>query len=160
MSFVTAFKKRQLKIKGANTIMTEFNAVKATQTQQAPKGLGLSSQTVAFSHYNNLSAQLPINPESGELVAGGVREQAHQCFKNIKAIVESVGHVMTDIVKITIYVRGIKDLDAVDAVYKSFFPTGTPARTVVGVSNLLNNACVQIDAVVANAEGTPPTVSF
>ena len=54
--------------------MTEFNVVKATQTQQAPKDLGLSSQTVAFSHYNNLSAQLPINPESGELVAGGVRE--------------------------------------------------------------------------------------
>ena len=57
--------------------MTEFNAVKATQTQQAPKGLGLSSQTVAFSHYNNLSAQLPINPESGKLVDGGVSEQAH-----------------------------------------------------------------------------------
>ena len=47
--------------------MTEFNAVKATQTQQAPKGFGPSSQSVAFSHYNNLSAQLPINPQSGEL---------------------------------------------------------------------------------------------
>ena len=57
--------------------MTEFNAVKAIQTQQAPKGLGLSSQSVAFSHYNNLSAQLPFNPESGKLVDGGVSEQAH-----------------------------------------------------------------------------------
>lgn len=136
--------------------MTEFNAVKATQTQQAPKGLGLSSQTVAFSHYNNLSAQLPINPESGELVAGGVREQAHQCFKNIKAIVESVGHVMTDIVKITIYVRGIKNLDAVDAVYKSFFPTYVPARTTLAVAALPMDALVQIDALVSHGEGTIP----
>lgn len=136
--------------------MTEFNAVKATQTQQAPKDLGLSSQTVAFSHYNNLSAQLPINPESGELVAGGVREQAHQCFKNIKAIVESVGHVMTDIVKITIYVRGIKDLDAVDAVYKSFFPTYVPARTTLAVAALPMDALVQIDALVSHGEGTIP----
>ena len=134
--------------------MTEFNAVKATQTQQAPKDLGLSSQTVAFSHYNNLSAQLPINPESGELIAGGVREQAHQCFKNIKAIVESVGHVMTDIVKITIYVRGIKDLDAVDAVYKSFFPTYVPARTPLAVATLPMDALVQIDALVSHGEGT------
>ena len=57
--------------------MTDFNTVTATQTQQAPKGFGPSSQSVAFSHYNNLSAQLPINPESGELVDGGVSEQAH-----------------------------------------------------------------------------------
>lgn len=136
--------------------MTEFNAVKAIQTQQAPKDLGLFSQTVAFSHYNNLSAQLPINPESGELVAGGVREQAHQCFKNIKAIVESVGHVMTDIVKITIYVRDIKDLDAVDAVYKSFFPTYVPARTTLAVAALPMDALVQIDALVSHGEGTIP----
>ncbi len=62
-----------------------------------------STQTVAFSHYNNISAQLPIDPKSGEIVTGGVKEQANQCLKNIKAILESIDHVMDDVVKITIF---------------------------------------------------------
>ena len=69
--------KHEIESKGENIIMTDFNTVTVTQTQQAPKGFGPSSQSVAFSHYNNLSAQLPINPESGKLVDGGVSEQAH-----------------------------------------------------------------------------------
>ncbi|MRS03856.1 reactive intermediate/imine deaminase [bacterium] len=116
----------------------------------------LSSQTVAFSHYNHISAQLPLDPKTGELVAGGVKEQAHQCLKNIKAIVESVDHAMEDVVKVNIFVKTIADLDVIDDVYKTFFPSGIPARKVVGVSALPKNALVQIDAVVSNAEGTPP----
>jgi len=65
--------------------MSDYNAVLARNTKNAPKS-SLSTQTVAFSHYNNLSAQLPIDPKSGKLVAGGVKEQAGQCLKNIKAI--------------------------------------------------------------------------
>ena len=67
--------------------MSGYNAVLARNTQNAPKAIGPYSQTVAFSHYNNLSAQLPVDPASGKLVAGGVKEQAEQCFKNIKAVV-------------------------------------------------------------------------
>lgn len=59
-------------------------------TENAPK-CAVSSQTVAFSHYNNISAQLPVDAASGEIVAGGVMEQANQCLINIKAIVESIG---------------------------------------------------------------------
>mgnify|MGYP006415551643 FL=1 len=66
--------------------MSNYNAVAPTNTDNAPKAIGLHSQSVAYSHYNNLSAQLPIDPKSGKLVAGGVKEQAEQCFKNIKAI--------------------------------------------------------------------------
>ena len=102
--------------------MSAYNAVLARTTENAPKGIGPYSQTVAFSHYNNLSAQLPVDPKSGKLVAGGVKEQADQCFKNIKAIVESIGHVMSDVVRITVFVKNIKDVDAVDEVYKTYFP--------------------------------------
>lgn len=136
--------------------MTDFNAVAAKNTEQAPKGFGPSSQTVAFSHYNNLSAQLPIDPKTGELVAGGVKEQAQQCFSNIQAIVESISHVLTDIVKITVYVKNIKDSEAVDAVYKSFFPTYAPARTTLAVAALPLDALVQVDALVSHGEGTIP----
>jgi enamine deaminase RidA (YjgF/YER057c/UK114 family) len=67
-----------------------LNATNPRNTDAAPRSL-LSSQTVAFSHYNNLSAQLPIDPATGELVAGGASEQARQCLESVRAVVESIG---------------------------------------------------------------------
>jgi reactive intermediate/imine deaminase len=131
--------------------------IEANNTENAPKS-SLYTQTVAFSHYNHLSAQLPLDPKTGEIVAGGVKEQAKQCLKNIKAIVESIDHVMDDVVKVNIFLKNIADIDAVDEVYTTFFPSGIPARRTVGVSALLNDALIQIDVVVANEEGTPPRV--
>lgn len=136
--------------------MSGYNAVLARNTDNAPKSIGPYSQTVAFSHYNNLSAQLPVDPKSGKLVAGGVKEQAGQCFNNIKAIVESIGHVMSDVVRITVFVRNIKDVDAVDEVYKTFFPTYVPTRTTVAVAALPMDALVQVEALISNGEGTIP----
>lgn len=134
----------------------KLNSVLARNTQNAPQSIAPYSQTVAFSHYNNLSAQLPIDPKSGELVVGGVKEQVEQCFKNIKAIVESIDHVMSDIVRITVFVKSIKDMDVVDEVYKTFFPAYLPTRTIVAVAALPMNALVQIEALVSNGEGTIP----
>lgn len=136
-------------------ISNKVNSLLARNTENAPKSIGLYSQTVAFSHYNNLSAQLPIDPKSGKLVAGGVKEQAGQCLKNIKAILESIDLVMDDVVKVNLFLKNIKDIETVDEVYATFFPKGIPARRTVGVSALLKDAVVQIDVVVANAEGTP-----
>jgi reactive intermediate/imine deaminase len=136
--------------------MSGYNAVLARNTENAPNDIGPYSQTVAFSHYNYLSAQLPIEPKTGKLVAGGIKEQAEQCFKNIKAIVDSIDHVMSDVVRITVFVKNIKDIDAVDEVYKTFFPTYVPTRTVVAVAALPMDALVQIEALVSNGEGTIP----
>ena len=136
--------------------MSGYNAVLARNTENAPKGIGPYSQTVAFSHYNNLSAQLPIDPKSGKLVAGGVKEQVEQCFKNIKAILDSINHVMSDVVRITVFVKNIKDIDAVDEVYKTYFPTYVPTRTIVAVAALPMDALVQIEALISNGEGTIP----
>ncbi|WNS75001.1 RidA family protein [Bacillus sp. DTU_2020_1000418_1_SI_GHA_SEK_038] len=136
--------------------MSGYNAVLGRNSENAPNGNGLYSQTVAFSHYNNLSAQLPIEPKTGKLVAGGIKEQAEQCFKNIKAIVESIDHVMSDVVRITVFVKNIKDVDAVDEVYKTFFPTYVPSRTTVAVAALPMDALVQVEALVSHGEGTIP----
>ena len=129
--------------------------IEARNTEDAPKD-ALSTQTVAFSHYNHLSAQLPLDPKTGKMVAGGVKEQAEQCLKNIKAIVESIDHAMDDVVKVTVLLKNYADMAAVDEVYTTFFPSGIPARTTFAVSALPMDALVQIDAVVSNAEGTPP----
>ena len=136
--------------------MSGYNAVLARNTDNAPNGIGPYSQTVAFSHYNNLSAQLPVEPDTGKLIAGGIKEQAQQCFKNIKAVVESIDHVMSDVVKITIFLKNIKDIDVVDEVYKTLFTSYVPTRTVVAVEALPMNALVQVEALVSNGEGTIP----
>jgi reactive intermediate/imine deaminase len=128
--------------------------IRARNSDNAPSGN--YSQAVAFLITPTISAQLPLDLKSGEIIAGGVKEQAGQCLRYIKAIVESVDHVMSDVVKVNIALKNISDMETVDEVYRTFFPAGTPARTTIGVSALPKAALVQIDAVVSNAEGTPP----
>ena len=132
--------------------MSDPNVVVARNTDQAPVS-DLYSQTAAGSHYNNLSAQLPIDPATGAIVAGGAAEQAEQCFKNIQAVVESIGHDMNDIIRVSIFLADIMDLNAVEKVQASFFPTYQPARTVVAVDALPQGALVFIEALVDNGEG-------
>lgn len=136
--------------------MSDLNAVLARNTDNAPKVVVPFSQTVAFSHYNNLSAQLPIDPNSGVFVPGGVKAQAEQCFKNINAILESIDHSLTDVVRITVFLKNIMDLDAVDGVYRSYFSSHFPTRTTVAVAALPMGALVQIEALVTNGVGTIP----
>lgn len=135
-----------------------LDLVKVTRnTENAPRSI--HAHSVAFSHYNNLSAQLPIDPKSGEIVTGGVKEQAEQCLKNIEAILESIGHVMNDVVKTTIFLKDISDAYAVSEVLTKFFPDYMPARTIVSASALPLGALVQIDTAVSHGDGTPPQLS-
>ena len=128
-------------------------------TENAPIS-SVSTQTVAFSHYNNISAQLPVDPKTGEIVASNVNGQAKQCLANIQVIAESIGHVMDDVVKINIFLKNISDIEAVDAVYATFFQSYFPTRTIVEVAALpMYGALVQMDAVISNGEGTPSSES-
>ncbi|GIC78419.1 RidA family protein [Moritella sp. F3] len=131
--------------------------IKASRnTETAPQNTA-STQTVAFSHYNNISAQLPVDPSTGEIVVGSIKEQVKQCLTNIKAIIESTDHVMDDVIKLTIFLKNISDMDAVDEVYAAFFQSYLPTRTTVAIAALpLNDALVQIEALISNGEGTAP----
>ena len=82
----------------------------------------MQSHTVAFSHYNNFSAQLPVDPETGELVEGGVQDQAAQCLDNIEAIACGIGHALSDVVRLTVFVKDVRDIAAVDQVVAAYFP--------------------------------------
>ncbi len=135
--------------------MSNLNAVLARNTQEAPVCKAFS-QSVAFSHYNNLSAQLPFDPKTGKVVEGGIKEQAKQCFENIKTIVKSIDHDLSDIVRVSIFVTDIKDVDKVDEVYKSFFTTYVPTKTSIVVNELPFGVKVQVDALMSNGEGTIP----
>src|SRR5699024_11386995 len=108
--------------------MSDYNAVAPTNTDNASK-FDESSQSAAFSHYSNLSAQLPINPVTGKLVEGGIKEHTKQALTNIKAVIESVDHVMEDMDKVNIYVKDLADMDAVKKVYTEYIAEGTPPET-------------------------------
>ncbi|HIB1590413.1 TPA: Rid family detoxifying hydrolase [Salmonella enterica subsp. enterica serovar Muenchen] len=136
--------------------MSKFNRVLSINTDRAPKSIGPCSQAVAFSHYNNISAQLPIDPDTGEMVAGDVRVQAEQCFRNIEAILGSIHHPMDDIVKVTLFLKNITDFDAVSLVYKTWFPDYVPALTTIAAAALPLGALIQVEALVSNGEGTIP----
>ena len=135
--------------------MTKDNIVLGRNTENAPQN-EMSSQTVAFSHYNNFSAQLPIDPKTGDIVPGGVKEQSEQCFKNIEAIIESIDHSLNDVIRLAIFVKDIRDIDIINGVYQKYFTTYAPARTVVAVNDLPMGALVQIEALVSNGVGTIP----
>ncbi len=128
----------------------------ARNTPNAPQDLGPCTQSVAFSHYNNIAAQLPVDPRTGKLVGGDIQAQARQCLTNIQAIVESIGHVMDDMVKVTLFLKDMGDLEAVNAVYREFFPRNLPTRTVLAVAALPLGAAIQMDALLSNGEGTFP----
>lgn len=136
--------------------MTGYNALLARNSQNAPKAIGPYTQSVAFSHYNNLSAQLPIDPRTGKLVPGDIREQTEQCFKNIEAIIDSIDHVMDDVVRVSIFVTDGADIPFAQEVYGTFFPRYVPALTIVAVAALPLGALVQVEALVSNGEGTIP----
>ncbi|OEE73280.1 hypothetical protein A1QQ_17170 [Vibrio ordalii FF-167] len=104
-------------------------------TENAPI-CSVSTQTVAFSHYNNISAQLPIDPKTGEIVIGCINDQTKQCLNNIRSIVESIGHVMDDVVKMNIFVKNISDIDAIKKVYPTFFQGPLPTVTIAAVAAL------------------------
>ena len=132
------------------------NEVLARDTKAAPV-FAACSQTAAYSHYNNLSAQLPIDVKTGKLVSGGAKAQAAQCMKNLANVLDAISHGMDDVVRLTVMVKDIKDLGAVDeAVADCFLNLYKPVRTSYAVADLPMGALVQIEALVTNGEGSIP----
>jgi len=94
-----------------------------------------------------VSGQIPIDPKTGSLVAGGIREQVKQVMENGKAVLAAAGCGMVHVVKTTIYLRNIGDFAAVNEVYGAYFPAEPPARATVEVSRLPKEAEVEIDFI-------------
>ena len=121
---------------------------KCIQTEKAPKALGPYSQAVcAGGELMFVSGQLGIDPDSGTLVEGGVREEAKQALSNIQAIVASAGGSLDNVVKTTILLADIEDFKAVNEVYGRFFSSEPPARAAFQVAALPLEARIEIEAI-------------
>lgn len=118
------------------------------RTALAPKAIGPYSQGVRIGRNIFLSGQIPIEPVSGELVAGGVGLQTRQVLKNLQAVVDASGASLRDVVKTTVYLTDLSTFSEMNAVYAEFFTEPYPARATVGVSALPKGAAVEIDAIV------------
>ncbi len=120
---------------------------KAIYTEKAPKPIGPYSQAIQAGHYLFLSGQIPIDPESGELIKGDIREQTQRVLENIKSILNSQGSEMDDIVKVTIYLKDLRNFSQVNELYATYFSRTPPARSTIQVSDLPKNAEIEIEAI-------------
>lgn len=135
--------------------MSNLNVVLARNIEFAPKGICGFSQTVAFTHYNNITMQLPIDVTTKELVSNDIKKQTIKYLDKIKKILISINHEMNDVVKLNTFLEDVKNIDVISKVVSTFFSKTIPAGRIVEICNIGKGALIQIDGVVLNTEGTP-----
>lgn len=126
--------------------MTILNT-KFISTEKAPQAVGPYSQGVKANNIIFTSGQLPIVPETGELVMDDIKKAAKQSLDNVLAVVEAGGGTLTDIVKVNIYVKNMDDFGAVNEEYDKFFNGHKPARSCVEVARLPKDGIIEIEAI-------------
>lgn len=120
---------------------------KMISTPKAPAAIGPYSQAIQVGNLIYTSGQIPIDPATGQLVEGGVKEQARQSLSNIQAILQEAGLTMTSVVKTTVFMVNMADFAEMNSVYAEFFTEPYPARSAVAVKTLPKNALVEIEVV-------------
>jgi 2-iminobutanoate/2-iminopropanoate deaminase len=115
----------------------------------APAAIGPYSHAVRCGELLFCSGQIPLDPASGELVAGSVQAQARRCLENLEAVARAAGTSLTRALRITIYMVDLGAFAEVNHVCEEFFAVEPPARATVGVAALPRGAAVEIDAIIA-----------
>ncbi|HEY0049094.1 MAG TPA: RidA family protein [Pyrinomonadaceae bacterium] len=116
-------------------------------TEKAPGAIGPYSQAVKTGNMVFLSGQIPIDPQTGEFVAGGVAEQTEQVLKNLSAVLEAAGTSLNDVVKTTVFLADMNDFTAMNEVYARYFSENKPARATVQAARLPRDARVEIECI-------------
>lgn len=117
------------------------------KTDNAPEAIGPYSQAVEANGFVFVSGQIPLDPKTGNIVTGGIREQTRRVMDNAQAILAAAGCGMSTVVKSTIYLKNIGDFADVNEIYGGYFPTDPPARATVEVSRLPKDVAVEMDFV-------------
>lgn len=117
-------------------------------TDKAPQAIGTYSQAVKVNNTVYISGQIPLIPETMEMLSGSVEEQIHQVFKNLKAVIEASGGSFDNVVKLNIFLTDLSNFPTVNQVMAQYFTEPYPARAAVGVKELPKAADVEMDAVL------------
>lgn len=122
---------------------------KVISTTNAPAAIGPYSQAIEVNGMLFISGQIPIDPATGEIVAGGITEQTTQSFKNVKAILTEAGYTFDNVVKTTVFLSDMNDFAAMNAVYAKQFNGDFPTRSAVAVKTLPKNVLVEVETIAA-----------
>ena len=119
----------------------------AIKTEAAPKAIGPYEQAIRIDGLVFTAGQIPIDPKTGNVVAGGIAEQTRQVLENLKAVLEAAGSSMDRVVKATVFLKNMADFPAMNEVYAEYFNGSKPARSTVAVAELPRGALIEIDLV-------------
>jgi 2-iminobutanoate/2-iminopropanoate deaminase len=122
------------------------------QTKNAPAAIGPYSQAIKANGFVYVSGQIPIDPETGEFVSGGIAEQTDRVLRNLAAILEASGSSLDQVVKTTVFLADMKEFAGMNEVYATFFSGPPPARATVAAAGLPRDARVEIEAVALVSE--------
>ncbi len=120
--------------------------MKHIQTAKSPAAIGPYSQAVASGNLLFTSGQIALDPETGEVVAGGIEEQTERICKNLSAVLEAAGSSLSKVVKTTCFLADMGDFAAFNAVYGKYF-SGRPARSCVAVKALPKGVLAEVEAI-------------
>ena len=118
------------------------------RTPRAPQAIGTYSQAIRAGDTVYLSGQIPLDPDTGELVAGDMEAQVRRVFENLKAVAEAAGSDLARVVKLNVYLTDLAHFALVNRVMAEYCPQPYPARAAIGVAALPKGAAVEIDAVL------------
>ena len=116
-------------------------------TDKAPKAIGPYSQATVAGPFVFCSGQIPLVPETGQLIEGGVTEQTRRVLENLDAVLRASGCTLTSVVKTTVYLKDLGEFAAMNEEYAKFFSARPPARATVEVARLPRDVRVEIDCV-------------
>jgi 2-iminobutanoate/2-iminopropanoate deaminase len=120
---------------------------KIIRTNQAPAPIGPYSQAIQFGNMLFISGQIPIDPATGNLVSGSVKDETHQVMKNLDAILKEAGMVFSNVIKTSIFLMDMGQFADVNEVYGSYLGSGAPARETVQVAGLPKGVKVEISMI-------------
>jgi len=120
---------------------------KIISTKNAPQAIGPYSQAVEMNGTLYISGQVPVDPSTGKVVEGGIKEQTEQVMKNIGAILQEAGYSYPDVVKSTCLLGDMADFKAMNEVYGSFYPENPPARAAFAVKELPLGVLIEIETI-------------
>ncbi len=119
------------------------------QTANAPAAIGPYSQGIKYGNMIFVSGQIAIDPASGELIEGDIKQQTRQVLTNVKAVLEEAGTSLDNVLKATVFITNMDDFPLINEAYAEFFQNAPPARACVEVSRLPKGVQVEIEAVAA-----------